>query len=432
MPADASAGAGANAGEDTGGANTEAGTPQPNQPNASEVRLRKAKCERILACEPELAKAYPDVDTCMRALEPAWPPQPFDPAQKAVDTCVRAWSKHSCLSLDLQPDACLALARELWMNTPYGIADGYPGLAEGETCGLGNFDCRPGLVCQGDSGDCGVCVKAPLPGEPCNSQRTPDPWADRFACLESACADDGKCKRDTAQLPRLGEPCDYHGCASPLRCKDRVCVAQSNQGGKCADHADCQGWLACVQGTCLPRSAHHQGDLDDVCSQDHDCTEGLGCATFYGRCARPSRLGELSMVPGPGCSTGLVTLWESVTCAAGKKVGEPCETPDECESWNCAEGTCAAPHCGVMPVTLPDYQAKDSSMLGSFRDPKAVCSDQRSSPWETDVDCGGVCDQTCKLGQQCEEHEDCPERDSLCDGVEFKLGVHRGICTELL
>jgi hypothetical protein len=78
------------------------------------------------------------------------------------------------------------------------------------------------------------------------------------------------------------------------------------------------------------------------------------------------------------------------------------------------DGTCAAIQPGMPDVDFPACAPLGScGAVAGF----CLCEDGVLSPGETDIDCGGVCGNTCTLGQKCTNSADCAGGSPCVDGV---------------
>jgi hypothetical protein len=173
---------------------------------------------------------------------------------------------------------------------------------------------------------------------------------------------------------------------------------------------------------CNPAS---NGICDPNCqsSQDPDCTN---CTSAANNCCYPAKDGkcDLDCLPGidPDCncrSTG--------TCGPE----DSCEVNSDCRDGNClSTKKCAYPTCSdaIHNGNETDVDCggnkcnacKEGEECKSNSDcesdlacrslkcqKKDECSDNKLSPGEGDVDCGGVCPDRCGIGQTCNADGDC-------------------------
>ena len=118
-----------------------------------------------------------------------------------------------------------------------------------------------------------------------------------------------------------------------------------------------------------------------ACKVNEDCASGV-C--------------ELDVCKEPACDDGVKNGGETDVDCGGASFdcftcpdGKGCKSGDDCESYVCSNGECAAPACD------------DGELNGS----------------EGDTDCGIVCPTLCELGQLCNEDADCVS--GACDDADL-------------
>ena len=130
--------------------------------------------------------------------------------------------------------------------------------------------------------------------------------------------------------------------------------------------------------------------------------------------------------------------------------GDPCEMGGDCDSGNCVDALCVAAtcedevqngdetgvDCGGMCQGCPPSGPGEPCEIGGDCDSTicadnvclpARCDDGLRNATETDVDCGGECDQGCPLDGSCILPEDCATR-GACIGGSPLMPVTYGRC----
>ncbi len=277
-------------------------------------------------------------------------------------------------------------------------------------------------------------------------------------CLSYQCGSDGLCDEpncndgfmngNETDVDCGGEdcaPCNVdQGCVVARDCQTEICTNDTCAAPSCFDGmengdetgVDCGG-ADCS--ACPSDSTCHSGAPN--CSVDSDCVSGncdAGC------CVDSS------------CSDGIQNGGESdVDC--GNECGSTCEPTEGCDSDDdcttllchepsgrcvapsCSDGQknqgefevdCGGPNCDACPggsgptgcTEAPVMTADCVSFLAQCDECLApTCSDGIQNQDETDEDCGGVCGNTCEIGEMCDANADCTSND--CD-------AETGVCTQ--
>lgn len=211
--------------------------------------------------------------------------------------------------------------------------------------------------------------------------------------------------------PSTGNPCFLRACTSAGLCELR----EVESGYQPPDPAlgDCSGPV------CFGSEVSAQPKVDDVpgdgntctlegCNADGsiasgfaepavECPEGGGVCDGQGNCVACTEPGHCgtdqdcidNQCVGIGCSDMDQNGNETgVDCGGDDclpcEAGEGCLLPTDCESLVCA-----------------------SSGSGELICQEANCDDETQNGDETDIDCGGSCQQGCGVNKKCEEPEDC-------------------------
>jgi hypothetical protein len=282
-------------------------------------------------------------------------------------------------------------------------------LVAGAPCGNG--------LCDG----AGACVGC-LADTDCGGTQRCGPT---HACMPPSCADgvqngaesDVDCGGGACARCANGERCTYDAdCASALcRLSDHTCGAPTctdqrkdgdetdiDCGGSCppcAASAECKVDADCLSKACYSGITHRclldhcldgHKDFDET---DRDCG-GSSCA----RCADFSQCKQDSDCHSTHCT--LPRGW-CLTERCFDGVIEPNETDVDCGGGLCAQ--CAlGQSCGI------DYDCASGAC--DFLSRTCItdtCADHRFENGETDIDCGGKCGATCKLGKNCQSTSDC-------------------------
>jgi hypothetical protein len=246
--------------------------------------------------------------------------------------------------------------------------------AEGESCD--SIPCAPGAKCKD-----GLCVQPPEWNEPCTDD-----------CVGSLICSDAGGEKVCQGAGLVGEACsESRACASPLVCKDSVCVDHVELGDACTTSAVCPSGASCYPKatddpyTCNPTKGEGEAcDLDAECgTSDVNCVDpdlndadfGRVCAALSGVggpcepggcksplwcrytaasgddgvCQLPGGIGD-SCASEAGQRSGAVypCLWDGTThlyciedeCRVAPELGEACN-PDDHDVAACADGWCA-------------------------------------------------------------------------------------------
>lgn len=284
----------------------------------------------------------------------------------------------------------------------------------GPSC-TSDSDCEElGLVCDPVGGRC-VCTRDSMcAGDPAQ------PWCLRSACSADECVSEVDCEDG---LKCLGSPrrC-VDGLGTCESCSGDECLA----GSSCAEHPDfpgsgtfcapsceggCPSGFVCRDQLCFRASGSCDApgesclpDSESACASDTDCSEGLVCDLFFGRCFAAQTV----------CEEGFACDAQSLTCIAACQGDDECPNGGRCSSGRCVGGdatssTCASneqcplgTRCEIDPTT-----AEGSCVPGCQEDADcslaAVCRD-------------GVCQSQDGTGaQRCQVKEACGFRET-CDG----------------
>jgi hypothetical protein len=165
------------------------------------------------------------------------------------------------------------------------------------------------------------------------------------------------------------EPCGPWGrCNVGLWCTDSqvgTCVSTLGEGETCTDNDNCNAGSWCMaDGKC-----HAPGAQDGPCVPEAPyatCAAGFFCDQETALCDAPRAEDEtcnsLTRTPSQSCQTGLYCLCVGDDCVSPeaphledhcvpqKADGISCETPAECLSGNCVQGTV----CGTPPAPIPN------------------------------------------------------------------------------
>jgi hypothetical protein len=242
-----------------------------------------------------------------------------------------------------------------------------------------------------------------------------------------------------------GEACDPAACpVPPNECEAPACV-----NGQCAteakpDASPCglDGLLLCEGGACkcmeaaqcTPTECNDVACHGGVCEYTPNTTLACG-PDDTGSCGTDGLCGL--------CDDGVKNGQEAdVDCGpasqCGACPGEPCAMPEECAGASCQDGVCCDAPCdgkcmgcdggltgladGVCgPLTLgdddPDFSDCNSQGGCGIEAGFCLCEDGQQNDDETDVDCGGLCGNSCTTGLKCKDNGDCANGNPCVDGV---------------
>ena len=219
----------------------------------------------------------------------------------------------------------------------------------------------------------------------------------------SGCAADAECPTPT-------EPCLIAVCGGDGTCSTALAAA----GTECGDGGVCDDAGSCVATQC--NSTAQDGDETDVdCGGSCDpCEVGQGCGVDED-CLSDNCDGEVC-APGVGAP------------------GEPCDDGVECASGSCTDGVCCASACDGACESC-DQRGEEGTCLpyADGEDPEQECgadvcngasacrcNDGAVNGFETDVDCGGVCDG-CPDGAGCAVGSDCTS--GVCEAMICQVAM---------
>lgn len=195
--------------------------------------------------------------------------------------------------------------------------------------GPGGPTCKPGEVCNADSG---VCFSPKCEFQPCDKGQTCDPLDGVCKCGDTKCQD--------------GETCVDLTCVSGDLCKGKSCP--SGQACDPSDgHCKCSGVVcelneSCIEGECM----------DDRCA-GVNCTINAVCSRADGSC-------HCMGSTGPICTTGEACVADSMLC----------EGTSLCDGVVCGGGTACDPadgkcHCdGTYASGSPICEAGQTCING--------------------------------------------------------------------
>ena len=238
-----------------------------------------------------------------------------------------------------------------------------------------------------------------------------------------------------------------------MNCSAPVVVTRG-QSGRCSIAANSQtrtlpslvaaivwpvGWIANASNR--PGSLAYGSGCATKCADGKNCSSSVDCASgvcLNDVCRKPTRKdgvkngSETDIDCGSTCDSAICFLNVGPFCANGKI----CTTNDDCESYSCVGGTCAATTCSnnIEDGTESDIdcggscqnclagqqcEASDKNCFGAtcnlLNQCAATCSSFHEDGTETDIDCGGSC-SGCANGRQCVVSADCDS--GFCvDGV---------------
>ena len=343
---------------------------QPVTPDDWERCYQKRKCEWEVGCVP--ATAFSSVQECIElgdavqdgrlAAERRERLRAVAEGRASVD--VAAFSR--CL-VETAPDRCATALYHPSCGTRFAGTIG-----DGKAC-RADIECSsPGAHCQRACSDAcceGVCAPAFKLGENCTDLHSCEPGLQcHTVCLagdiDSPCASDRDCDQNAW--------CDLRG--------SRTCKADLPAGAVCEQVLQCSGETSCVGVgvTGVQPTCGRINKPGDAC--DFYCLGGLYCAfsgSGLGACTRLPALGEScsALIPCSGanvicdgakcvartdegkpctttpagattCQAGMFCTDElgaaSPVCASRQADGQPCNRPQQCQSFLCS-GTKAAP-----------------------------------------------------------------------------------------
>eukprot|EP00761_Pharyngomonas_kirbyi_P011401 gb/GECH01011426.1/.p1 GENE.gb/GECH01011426.1/~~gb/GECH01011426.1/.p1 ORF type:complete len:484 (+),score=64.83 gb/GECH01011426.1/:1-1452(+) len=230
-----------------------------------------------------------------------------------------------------------------------------------ETCS-GEYGCRNGLVCTGNS-VCKVAVPGYCPSGTQDCAGGSDGDGNRVVCESSSCrltigaecTDSTHCVStadcvDHSCTPLNHKCSDSRECASGLECVDHSTCKASLRGYQCTDDVDCAPGLTCFEGQCFK-------SLNEECDGDIECVDTLVCDSGQCKVPRNSECSQTSSCAGDAqcvsseCRVAdwLIGQWEGHNvygvkkCSSGDydcQAREACQqaTGSECQwqEYNCA------------------------------------------------------------------------------------------------
>ena len=250
------------------------------------------------------------------------------------------------------------------------------------------------------------------------------------------------------------------GDESDVDCGGSICAP-------CGDNATCADPSSCGSGMCTNgRCTSYYNDVQDgvetdvdcggpapskcpigsSCSENSDCETQLCDATV--KVCREETREEICSDGGRGAAESDIDCGGLCT-SIGLKCGDgrECTTDNDCQSTLCALGTCVSctdqiqtgeetdqdcggPGCqpcadGRRCVVGTDCASTDC-YSGAADRTCVSCSNGVVDGSETDVDCGGLCQQRCDLAQHCVTGSDCGTR--YCDSVTTKTNEATFTC----
>jgi hypothetical protein len=245
--------------------------------------------------------------------------------------------------------------------------------------------------------------------------------------------------------PQASNQCNdgvQNGVETSVDCGGGVCAA-CGVGLACRDDIDCKSGLCfgdCIATGCGNEFQDaNESDQDcggvcepcedgEQCDTERDCKSGV-CDPNDGKCDAPS------------CWDGIQNGFESgQDCGFDSDcglcpIGEGCLGNRDCEDDVCVSDECAPAGCvdeiengsetdvdcgGRCPACEADKECAQASdcQSGNCEDNgtgrlfcrDAACDDQVLNADETDVDCGGSCEDDCEVNQRCQTADDCIEK----------------------
>ena len=308
--------------------------------------------------------------------------------------------------------------------------------SKGDSCQ--SDTCAAGLYCanMGPGTKPGTCFEG-VAGDPCLADWQCDPGL--------GCDGTKNGKPACAEWLEEGEDCSDAGSSALAICEPGliclsfttppVCAAPGEETEKCAQDGECQDGLFC-------NSSFEQcvdGMDGDFCTAPSQCKQGQKCLDLNdgpSRCMAVLAEGtECSDLPSPWwtCEAGTACLYSLSPPACGKPVGEGgiCLGDDECGTGlHCLEtmGICISGAVGK-PCKTDDWCFPDLQCMGL---PKACSDGGQGSPCDAGKCTGGlVCDpvlRTCSyggLGANCVTSSDCQ------GGMQCMLLWDGGTCVKV-
>ncbi len=236
-------------------------------------------------------------------------------------------------------------------------------------------------------------------------------------CISGTCGDDNNCE----PTPTCGDGVQ-NGDETDIDCGGS-CPADCDDGQGCAVNEDCVSMscdpatMTCVPGGNCTDGAQNGDETDIDCggSCETDCDNGEGCLVNEDCISVSCDPDRMVCIPGTSCRDGLQNGDESdVDC--GGLVCDPCDDGETCDD----DGDCASGICDEdAGVCIPP-----------------ACDDGVQNGDETDVDCGGSCPDDCDDGEGCLVGDDCISDvcDPIlqtCDAPTCDDGVQNGTETDL-
>ncbi|MBH24084.1 MAG: hypothetical protein CMH57_06465 [Myxococcales bacterium] len=280
------------------------------------------------------------------------------------------------------------------------------GCGAGVACNI-NSDCADGLYCTGTVCGENHCLDGVLSG----TETATDCGGSRCApcTLNKGCLVPTDCESQACYVETRGTPSNLGVCVSDpcldnqvspgecgIDCGD-FCGNLCPLGSPCTDPAQCESGIAsafsCVTEQCTNLTVDG-GETDLDCGGDTPCD----------RCAPGKRCNDASdcMASAPICDPELNICYQLACLNEVKDEGEgDVDCGGSCED-RCQVGQTCNSHrdCAIGLGCNPD--------VGVCARP--TCNDGWTGPFEGDVDCGGLCEAKCELGQMCRRDVDCDSR----------------------
>ena len=165
-----------------------------------------------------------------------------------------------------------------------------------------------------------------------------------------------------------------------------------------------------------------------VCGAVHECEANQDC-----------EVAKLSACAQSTCEFGICfeDSGQAASCQAGRVCsledgcvpeGEPCQENTDCsEATECRTAECILSRCIYSNVDeLASCTSHDGGACFSGICVAPTCDDGIKNTDETDIDCGGSCQQNCVLGQMCAADFDC--QTGVCDALEGNRCENVDVC----
>ena len=332
------------------------------------ARYVAAACDWIVRCEPQFGPAVDSVESCrafyvdlfscfILPLEEAFG-LTFTTNDAAVDACVNAFETLPCDVVTLPGDPC----SDIFVPEPGTAVEG---AACADATGGPSNVCADGLYCNWQPSTCSACEHRGTLGEDCSVRICQTDLRCDFAtntCVALsangvACTFGSECASGICG----GTPSTCSGplpdgadCVSDTDCQSStcvdVCITPVPAGGPCTVTEECEGFRACIAGTCSDRLPDGAACNDEVCLVDHRCAGGV-CTPIDG-----CDLGFFAQPCNGGPSCGMDEFCDATlgACAPRGGVGQPCTGSNECVATAYCDfmsGLCATPAAAGGPCT---------------------------------------------------------------------------------